>query len=47
MLPEDVVQADLHNGQLQALLPEYALPSRPIYLLCLGNGTCADPAVVH
>ncbi|KPH86145.1 LysR family transcriptional regulator [Komagataeibacter intermedius AF2] len=33
MLPEDVVQADLHNGQLQALLPEYALPSRPIYLL--------------
>ncbi|MBF0863500.1 LysR family transcriptional regulator [Gluconobacter sp. R71646] len=33
MLPTDLVQDDLKAGTLQALLPDYTLPSRPIYLL--------------
>ena len=33
MLPSDLVREDIRDGKLQALLPDYTLPSRPIYLL--------------
>ena len=33
MLPSDLVREDIREGKLTALLPEYTLPSRPIYLL--------------
>ncbi|KXV71728.1 MULTISPECIES: LysR family transcriptional regulator [Acetobacter] len=33
MLPADLVREDLRAGRLKAVLPEYRLPSRPVYLL--------------
>jgi DNA-binding transcriptional LysR family regulator len=33
MLPDALVQPDLHSGNLVSLLTEYQLPSRPMHVL--------------
>ncbi|GBQ27968.1 LysR family transcriptional regulator [Gluconacetobacter azotocaptans] len=33
MLPADLVRDDVRTGRLRSLLPEYVLPSRPVYIL--------------
>jgi DNA-binding transcriptional LysR family regulator len=33
MLPDALVQPDLHSGNLVALLTDYQLPSRPMHVL--------------
>ncbi|KOC28437.1 LysR family transcriptional regulator [Comamonas testosteroni] len=37
VLPDWLVQDDVRNGQLQRVLPEYALPNQPIHLVFPGS----------
>jgi DNA-binding transcriptional LysR family regulator len=44
MVPDALVEQDLRDGKLVALMPSYQLPSRPMHGLCPGSTSPAETA---